>query len=208
MEDLTSLLLGTNEEPVLVVLEDLHWIDPSTNEWLDYISRQLVNHQILILITSRPMDKYPEWVNDSHVKHYPLNPLKKSEIKSICEYRSSGVRLPSMIIDQIIKRTEGNPLFAEEVTIDLLESVKRTEDESIFVDEILQAKLRVPPTLQDSLMSRLDRLSTGKELAQIGSIIGREFSFMLIRELQTTSDKKLDSYFQNSLRLGYYFKRG
>ncbi len=161
---LIDQILGlARQQPVLLVLEDAHWIDPTTLELVEQALDLGAAAPVLLLLTSRP-ENQPALAGHPHVTRLTLNRLGRAGVEAIVERLSSGTFLPAEAIDTIIARTDGVPLFVEELTKAVLES----------------GAASVPASLHDSLMSRLDRLPEVKEVAQIAAVIGREFSYELL----------------------------
>jgi class 3 adenylate cyclase/predicted ATPase len=175
VEQLTGL---ARTRPVLDIYEDVHWIDPSTLELLDLVVRRVRSLPVLLLISYRP-EFAPAWGDQPHVAALPLNRLNRSHGRAIVE-RVSGKALPTEVLEQIVTRTDGVPLFIEELTKTVTESglLQETGDRYELIGPL--PPLAIPATLHDSLMARLDRLAPVKEVAQIAAVIGREFSPRLL----------------------------
>jgi class 3 adenylate cyclase/tetratricopeptide (TPR) repeat protein len=152
--------------PVLVVVEDLHWIDPSSDELLGLLIARLKDLPVLAVLTARP-EFQSHWDDQPHLAHLALHPLERGDSIAMIELLCASRGLPASTIDQIAERTDGLPLFIEDLTRDVLESPGL-------------APSAIPTTLNDSLMSRLDRLGSAKAVAQVGAAIGREFSYELL----------------------------
>jgi class 3 adenylate cyclase/predicted ATPase len=191
---LSALLAMTaafsRQAPVLIVLEDAHWIDPTT---LDLINR-MVNHipflPILLAVTFRP-EFSPPW-SGSHVTSLPLNRLGRLHAFRMIDGVTAGKKLPAEVVDQIVAKTDGVPLFMEELTKSVLESDLLREEADAYVLASSLAPLAIPSTLHDSLTARLDRLSPIKETAQIGAAIGREFPHSLLEAISPIKGDALD----------------
>lgn len=156
-------------EPVLMVVEDAHWIDPTTLDLLSTIIDRLQEAAMLLVITYRP-EFEPPWGSYSHVTLHSLNRLSRQQGARIVAKVPGGETLPPEVLDQILAKTDGIPLFVEELTKTVLETGHGAAGSTAAI----------PATLHDSLMARLDRLESGKEIAQIGACVGREFSHALI----------------------------
>ena len=168
-------LLGlARAQPVLFVVEDVHWIDPST---LDLINRAIAIKEvpILFLITFRP-EFFPPWLDRSNVTMLRLNRLGRDQARAIIIDITGGKVLPADVYEQIISKTDGVPLFVEELTKTVVESGLLIDGGERLVD----GGPAIPTTLHDSLMARLDRLAPVKEVAQVAAAIGREFSYRLL----------------------------
>lgn len=181
MEMLSQVLLKqATDQPVLFVLEDLHWADASTREWLSLFLEQLSDHSIFSLCTTRPGYR-PDWLEHSGVTHITLQRLSPEDMVQICHHQTKGKALPKEILKQITHKTEGVPLFVEELTKMIMESDFLVEKDDGYEASEPVSSLDIPSTLQDSLLARLDRLSNVKEVAQVGAVLGREFSFDLLK---------------------------
>ena len=156
------VIAGARSQPLVLALEDVHWADPTTLDFIRGIVERGAMAPLLLLITARPEFRAP-WAIRSHHTTISLAPLDQSQVREMVAELSARHALSKQIVDGVTERTGGVPLFVEEVTRLLLE---RGEQGGI------QA---IPPTLQQSLMARLDRLGPARELAQIGSVIGRGF---------------------------------
>ncbi len=180
IEGLTKgLLHRARIQPVLLLVEDLHWADPSTLEWLNSFLPRLKDYPILMLCTTRP-NYDPQWDGLEGVTKMDLERLNNVEIGRICRFHTKGKGLPIEVLDQIIQKTGGVPLFVEELVKMVLESNILVEGEDDY--EILGElpPLAIPSTLQDSLLARLDQISGVKEVVQLGAVIGREFPLNLL----------------------------
>ncbi len=176
-------------QPVLLLLEDAHWIDPSTEELLGLAVQQLRAHRVLLVVTSRPGYE-PGWQQAPNLTRLALSRLAQRQSLQLAQEVASEVArsvmgqwsLPKELLEQIVKRTDGVPLFVEELTKAVLEAGLPQELQQGWQGEGI-AKLAIPTTLQDSLTARLDRLQPGtREVAQAASVIGREFSQAVLCE--------------------------
>ena len=174
LEALTSQLARlASRQPVLMIFEDVHWIDPTSLEALNLIVERIKTVPVLLIVTFRPEFNAP-WVGRSHVMSLMLNRLGEREAAAIVARLVGNKELPASIRQDIVERTDGIPLFVEEMTKAVLEA----ESEGAARRTVAAAPssaLAVPASLHASLMARLDRLGPAKEVAQIGSAIGREF---------------------------------
>jgi len=176
MEGLTqSILHRTINQPILFVIEDLHWADASTLEWLNLFIEHLSTHAIFLLCTTRP-NFHPEWQERTGVRQINLQRLSAEDMADICHHQTKGKVLPEKVLEQITNKTEGVPLFVEELTKMILESDMLVEKADSFEVAGPLSSLAIPSTLQDSLLARLDRLSDVKEIVQVGAVLGRDFS--------------------------------
>jgi len=183
LESIVAILLElAKREPVLFILEDLHWTDPTTLEFLSLLVEQVPTTAIYTLLTYRPHFQ-PSWHHRSYLTEITVNRLSRNQIERIAEQVAGGKRLPGEVLQQIVEKTDGVPLYCEEMTKALLESGHlKAIDEHYELTGTLPA-LAIPSTLQDSLMARLDRLMTAKGIAQLGATIGRQFSYELLKEV-------------------------
>jgi class 3 adenylate cyclase/tetratricopeptide (TPR) repeat protein len=169
----------TKQAPVLALLEDAHWIDPTALDLFGRLVDRLADLRALLVLTYRPEFVAP-WVGRANVATLSLSRFGRRQAVAMVDCVTGGKPLPAEVLEQIVAKTDGVPLFVEELTKTVLESgLLREEDGSFVLDRAL-TPLAIPSTLQDSLMARLDRLATVKEIAQIGATIGREFSYRLL----------------------------
>jgi class 3 adenylate cyclase len=180
LEACVNLLLKMAEQqPLVLVTEDLHWADDSTLEMLGLLIDQQNHARLFTLLTSRP-EFTPPWSKRSGFVTITLNRLTQNQTEMMVTQVTSGKTLPPPVLQQIVMKTDGVPLFVEELTKMVLESrLLRPEDDHYELNGQLRP-LEIPATLYDSLMARLDRLAPVKKIAQIGATIGREFSHELI----------------------------
>lgn len=179
-------------QPVLLLFEDLHWIDPTSLELLDRLVEIVPTIPVLAVLTFRPEFRAP-WVGQAHVASIILNRLNARAGADLIRRMTGNHPLPQDVEDQIIAKTDGVPLFVEELTKTVLESgMVETGNGGYRLVHDLPA-LAIPETLQDSLMARLDRLAPVKEVAQIGAVLGREFSYALIAATADLDDQALGS---------------
>jgi DNA-binding winged helix-turn-helix (wHTH) protein len=177
-------------QPVLLVCEDVHWADPTSIELLDLMVERIRRLGILALITFRP-EFEPSWAGLANVSTLTLQRLGRRDVQAIVGGVADGRTLPSEVMEQIVSKSDGIPLFVEELTKAILESGLLTKDESSYQLSGPLPLLAIPLTLQDSLMARLDRLGPAKQVAQIGAAIGREFPYDLLRAVARIDDMAL-----------------
>jgi tetratricopeptide (TPR) repeat protein len=180
------------QQPVLVVCEDLHWADATTLELFDLTVDRIRGLPILVLMTFRP-EFEPPWAGLANVSLLRLDRLDRQDTRALVEQVTVGRQLPREMMTQIIDKTDGVPLFVEELTKMVLESGLLVEDAGRYRLDSPLPPLAIPATLQDSLMARLDRLAPVKEVAQIGAAIGREFSYTLLRSVVGRDDLALST---------------
>jgi predicted ATPase len=191
LDALVEQLLGlAARQPVLVVLEDAHWIDPSTLEMIEQGLDRIGAARVLLLLTSRP-DQQPALAGHPHVTRLTLNRLGRGGVEAIVA-RLGGDRLSHETIGAIIGRADGVPLYVEELTKAVLETGQDT----------------IPASLHDSLMARLDRTPDVKEVAQIAACIGREFDYPLLAAVSRVADTELASALNRLVAAELIFRRG
>jgi predicted ATPase/class 3 adenylate cyclase len=204
---LTMLLRIAAHQPVLFVMEDLHWVDATTLEFLNLVVDQGPTARILALLTFRP-DFAPPWTGRSHLSHMTLHRLTRSETAEIAIRVAQGKALPPEIIDQVVVKTDGVPLFVEELTKMVLESGLLLEQEDHYALTAPLPALAIPATLHDSLMARLDRLATVKALAQLGATLGREFSYALLHAVSPWGEATLQQGLRQLVEAEFLYQRG
>jgi class 3 adenylate cyclase len=192
---------------VLIVLEDAHWLDPTSRELFDQIVDRLQRLPVLLVVTFRP-DLSPPWIGFPHVTLLTLNRLAKAQARSLVERITGGKALPSEVLEQILARTEGVPLFTEELTKTVLESGLLGDAGDRYVLAGPLPPLAIPVTLHDSLMARLDRLAPVKEFAQIGACIGREFDHELLAAVVSLPEAELQAALDRLVAAELVFRRG
>ncbi|SPP93617.1 adenylate/guanylate cyclase domain-containing protein [Bradyrhizobium vignae] len=180
------------EQPLLIVCEDMHWADATTLELFDLGVDRIRGLPILVLMTSRP-EFEPSWSGLANVSLLRLDRLDRQDTRALVEQVAVGRQLPREMMEQIIDRTDGIPLFVEELTKMVLESGLLVEESGRYRLDSPLPPLAIPATLQDSLMARLDRLAPVKEVAQIGAAIGRDFSYALLRYVTGRDDLTLSN---------------
>jgi class 3 adenylate cyclase/predicted ATPase len=193
-------------QPVLMIFEDAHWVDPTSLEVLGRIVDRIKTFPALLIVTSRPEFNAP-WVGQSHVTSLTLNRLGERDAAAIIARLAGNNALPADVLAEIVERTDGIPLFVEEMTKAVLEAesegaARRT------VAAVPSPALAVPASLHASLMARLDRLGPAKEVAQIGSAIGREFSHALLASVARKSAAELGSALDRLVQAGLLFRQG
>ncbi|HTZ66401.1 MAG TPA: adenylate/guanylate cyclase domain-containing protein, partial [Roseiarcus sp.] len=207
-EVLIEQLAGlARERPVLQLYEDLHWADPSTLELLDMLVERVRVLPVLVVITHRPQFSL-QWSGRAHVTTLPLHRLGRRQGAAMALRVTGGKALPPEILNQILERTDGVPLFLEELTRTLLESGLMTDAGDRYELTGPLPPLAIPTNLHDSLMARLDRLAPVKELAQIGAVIGREFSHELIAAVADRPREQLESWLDQLVASELVFRRG
>ncbi|MDP9180945.1 MAG: hypothetical protein M3O21_04410 [Chloroflexota bacterium] len=193
--------------PVLLACEDLHWMDPSTLELVGMLVERDDPGKMLVLLTCRP-EFTPPWPQEAHIALLQLARLRRDEAHEVMTRVAGGRQLPAEVAAQIVARTDGVPLFVEELTKMVLESGLLRNDSGQFVLDGPLPPLAIPETLQDSLMARLDRLASAKEVAQLGATIAREFSEELIAAVSPLSPDALATSLNALVASGLAYRRG
>jgi len=188
-------------------MEDLHWSDPSTLELLGMLIEQLSSASVLLLLTFRP-EFEPPWSGRSRPLHLTLHPLTRKQTTVMIQQIVGGKPLPAVVLEQLVTKTDGVPLFIEELTKTVLESDLLRESDSVYERTDPLPELAVPATLQDSLMARLDRLGSAKEVAQLGAVLGREFPHELLAAVSPMDEPTLASAVEELAKADLLHRRG
>ena len=194
-------------QPVLALYEDVHWIDPSTLELLGIVIERIRQLPVLALITFRP-EFQPPWTGQAHVTTLTMGRLGRRQGADLVARITGDKPLPTEIVEQIVARTDGVPLFVEELTKTVLESGLLADAGDRYELSGPLPPLAIPTTLHDSLMARLDRLAPVKEVAQIGAVIGREFSHEVLAAVSPLSEADLASALDQLVHSELVFRRG
>ena len=204
---LAWLVAETERQPTLAVWEDLHWADPSTLEFLSLLIDQVPTARLLTLCTCRP-EFHPPWPPRSYLTHLTLGRLGRAQVEAMLERITGGKALPVEVVQQIVARTDGVPLFVEELTKAILESGLLQEREGHY--ELLGPlrTLAIPATLHDSLMARLDRLAAGKEVAQLAAVLGRTFPYELLRAVSPLEETTLQQALMRLVEAELLYQHG
>jgi class 3 adenylate cyclase len=205
---LRQLRALARSRPVLMIYEDVHWIDPSSLELLDRIVRCIAGLPILLLTTFRP-EFQPPWSGQSHVTTFALNRLGPRQGEVLAQQVAGNQALSANTLNEIVRRTDGVPLFVEELTKAILETHAYNDNfEEARADLSISART-LPATLHASLMARLDRLGpNAKQVAQIGAAVGREFSFELLSAVAGRSERELGNELARLVTSELVFQRG
>jgi class 3 adenylate cyclase/predicted ATPase len=207
-EALTSQLTAlASRRPVLMIFEDAHWIDATSLEGLSRTVDRIRTLPILLIVTFRSEFR-PPWAQQAHVTTLTLNRLGSPEVGAMIRHIVGARALPADIMVEIIERTDGVPLFVEEMTKAVLESGSSEAELRNAASLIPSSTLAVPATLHASLMARLDRLGPAKEVAQIGAAIGRQFSYALMAAVAPHSDRELRTALDRLTDAGLVFRQG
>jgi class 3 adenylate cyclase len=208
LDTLTTWLLAEAErQPVLVVWEDLHWADPSTLELLGLLIDQVPTARMLTFVTYRPEFR-PPWAPRSHLTQLTVGRLSPPQVETMVRQLTGDKSLPAGVLAQVVAKTDGVPLFVEELVKMLLESgLVREEGDRYGLTGPL-TPLAIPATLQDSLMARLDRLSTARTVAQLGSVLGREFPYALVRAVAPLDEATVQRGLAQLVEAELLYQRG
>jgi len=207
LEALTSQLAGlASQQPVLMIVEDAHWIDPTSLEVFGRTVDQIKALPTLLIVTFRAEFNAP-WVGQSHVTSLMLNRLGERETAAIITRLVGNKELPADVMAEIVERTDGIPLFVEEMTKAILEAESEGEAQRTAA-AVPSPALAVPASLHASLMARLDRLGPAKEVAQVGAAIGREFSHVLLAAVVGKPEAELGSALDHLIAAGLLFRQG
>jgi tetratricopeptide (TPR) repeat protein len=192
---------------VLFMLEDAHWMDGATEDFLRSLFQRMRHRPFMALITSRPPEKR-DWSDAGNVSEIRLEPLQHTDAEKLIHNVCHGKSLPPAVVSLILAKTDGVPLFIEELTATVLESdMLRGESNKLVMDTPLPP-LDIPSTLRDSLMARLDRLDGAKEVARVASALGREFTFALLLRVTGQSPGRLTAALDRLVQAQLLFRRG
>jgi class 3 adenylate cyclase/predicted ATPase len=195
------------QQPVVLLYEDVHWADATSLELLDLTIERMRHLPVLVMVTYRP-EFEPIWIGLPDAVVITLGRLNPAQVRHMVGQLAGGKTLPKQVVARIVAKTDGVPLFVEELTKTVLESgVLIEEGERYRLDGVLPA-LAIPVTLQDSLMARLDRLSPVKEIAQVGATIGREFGYELLHVVTRCDRSTLDDALAQLERAELLFRTG
>ena len=201
------LLEEAERQPVLAVWEDLHWADPSTLDVLNLMLDQVSTARMLTLFTCRPEFR-PPWATHAPVTQVTLNRLGRTQVEAMIPSLTGDKTLPTEIVEQVIAKTDGVPLFVEELVKMILESGLVQEQAGRYVLTGPLPPLAIPSTLHDSLMARLDRLSTARELVQLGAVLGREFAYELLQAVAPVDERTLQQGLAQLVDAELVYQRG
>jgi class 3 adenylate cyclase/predicted ATPase len=205
---LSQLEAEARHRPVLMVFEDAHWIDPTSRELLDLTVDWVRRLPVLVAITFRP-EFQPPWGGRAHVMSLALNRLGERDGEALVHTLAGSAALTPDIVAEIVDRTDGVPLFVEELTKAVLESAAQGDRVTAVLGTASPAAQAVPATLHASLMARLDRLGPApKEIAQIGAVLGREFAYELIEPVAQRPERELQAALHELNEAGLLFCRG
>ena len=198
---------AARRQPSVLLFEDAHWADPTTLEVLDLLIDRVKTISLLVVLTHRP-EFQSRWSQQGHVGALNLSKLTRTQNAAMVSALADGKALPEALLEQILTRTDGVPLFVEELTKSILESgeLKQAGDHYDYAGS--SRAVTIPATLRDSLMARLDRFMSVKEIAQIGAAIGREFSHEVIAAVAPMPEAQLNDALARLSKSGLAFRRG
>jgi len=194
-----------HEIPVVLVLEDLHWSDPSTLEFMNYLIRNGTNKRLMLLMTSRPSSSI-QW-ELPHVTQILLTKLSSKHTREMIRH-AAGAELPESVLSELESRSDGVPLFISELTSNVVGSSEIVEQDGSFSLNVDMEKLAIPTTLQDSLMAKLDKLGDSKIIAQHAATLGREFTYEELKLVSNLDTTYLDSALRNLVDQGVVREEG
>jgi predicted ATPase/class 3 adenylate cyclase len=197
LKALTGWVCGAARlQPVVMVVEDVHWLDPSTLELEELLAEQGATVPLMLLYTARPEFR-AQWPMRSHYTQITLNRLCARNAREMVSHVAAHNALAGESVEAVVERTEGVPLFVEELTRAVLES-----------GALKQSTCEIPVTLHDSLMARLDRLGPAKDVIQIGAVIGGEFSYELLQAVDPFAEHDLQSALRSATDAELLYVRG
>jgi class 3 adenylate cyclase/DNA-binding winged helix-turn-helix (wHTH) protein/predicted ATPase len=201
------LLRETERQPVCLLLEDLHWVDPSTLEWLSLLIDQIPTTRVLLLLTFRP-EFQPPWAVRSHLTYVTLGRLSPRQTEGMIGQVVGDKPLPAEVLHQVVATTDGVPLFVEELTKMVIELGLVKEREGRYELTGPLPALAIPATLHDSLMARLDRLGAAKQIAQLGAVVGRGFAYEVLRAVSPVEEPALQHALARLVEAELLYQRG
>ncbi|WP_247495005.1 adenylate/guanylate cyclase domain-containing protein [Bradyrhizobium sp. 164] len=208
LEELVNQVLGlAARRPVLALYEDVHWADPTSLELLDLLVDRVQGAPVLVLITFRP-EFEPPWTHYAHVTALTLSRLSRRQSAAMVARLSGGKALPPAVLDQIVAKTDGVPLFVEELTRTVLEANLLRDEGDHYALAGPLPPMAIPTTLQESLLARLDRLAPAREVAQVAAAIGREFSHELLVMTTALPESELQAALDDLVGSSLVFRRG
>jgi class 3 adenylate cyclase len=208
LETLAAILLAQAERhPVLFIVEDLHWTDPTTLELLNLVLDQTPTAAMLVLLTCRAHFQ-PAWHHRSYLTEITVNRLSPAQVEQMVHGMTDGKTLPHEVLAQIVAKTDGVPLFVEEITKAILEAGQLTARDGHYARTGAFSTFAIPATLHDSLMARLDRLVTAKAVAQYAAVIGRQFAYALLATVSQLDDTTLQRELGRLVEAEIVYQRG
>ena len=203
---LAQLVGRAQQLPVLATVEDVHWMDPTSLELMSFIIDRIADTSVLFVLTFRP-EFSPTWIEKPNVSVLKLNGLHREHGEQLAESVFGSRRLAKEIIYQVVDKTEGVPLFIEELAKSLMESGAVGENGSLKSRSMSEFSGAIPVTLMDSLMARIDQLGEAKSIAQIGAVIGQEFTHSLISSIASLSEGELQTHLDRLVTSGLAIRR-
>jgi class 3 adenylate cyclase/predicted ATPase len=194
-------------QPLLEVWEDVHWADPSTLDLLGQLIDQAPTAPLLIVLTFRP-EFAPPWPARSHVKTLTLRRLERPQIEVMATRLAGGKALPAEVVEHIVQKTDGVPLFVEEMTKAVLGSSVLRADGDCYTLTGPLSEISIPVSLHESLMARLDRLPTLREVAQLGAVLGRDFAYEMLRAITSLDEPRLRDVLGRLVEAELLYQRG
>jgi class 3 adenylate cyclase/predicted ATPase len=208
LEALIRRLEGlAHRQPVVMIVDDAHWIDPTSRELLDLTVERVRSLPVLLIVTFRP-EFQPTWSGEPHMTMLVLNRLDRPARSALVEQIAGGKELPDEVVAQIVERTDGVPLFIEELTKSVLESGLLREEEGRYVLDGSLPPLAIPTSLHDSLMARLDRLGSVRHVAQIGAAFGRWFRYTSLQAVAGLTEEELQASLARLVAAELVFQSG
>lgn len=204
---LAWLLAQAEAHPLILVIEDLHWVDASTLELIEAINAHAAAVKLMVILTFRP-DFTPAWSGASHITSIQVGRLPRADVGDMIDSVTMGKALPRDILDQIARKTDGIPLFVEELTKTVIESGLLTDRDSHYEMSGIPSPFTIPATLRDSLTARLDGLSGAKLVAQVGAAIGRVFSYDMVHAVAGMEEADLRVHLSQLARSEILLQRG
>ena len=196
-----------SRQPTVVIFEDAHWMDPTSLELLTRTLEQVPQMPVLLVITARP-EFVPPWPEHHYLKTISLNRLSRRDGLALIARTAGGKALPEQVVAEILARTDGIPLFVEELTKMIIESGLLIEQQGQYLLDKPLPSHAIPTTLHASLMARLDRLAPVRDVAQIGAVVGREFSYELVSAVAGMSHARLEAALDELVHSELVFRRG
>ncbi|UXN66317.1 AAA family ATPase (plasmid) [Phyllobacterium sp. A18/5-2] len=208
LEILVDQLIGlAKRQPVLAVYEDVHWADPTSLELLDLVIDSVQSLPVLVLITFRS-EFVPPWLHYPHVTALTLSRLSRRQSAAMVGRLTGGRALPTEVLNRIVAKTDGVPLFVEELTRALIETKLLRDEGDHYALASPLSTLAIPTTLQESLLARLDRLAPAREVAQVAAAIGREFSHELLAAAVSLPANEMQGALEDLIASGLVFRHG
>ncbi len=201
------LMEASEQQPVLAVWEDVHWADPSTLEIVGLVLEQTPTVSMLHVLTFRP-EFTPPWPSRSHMTPLTLHRLERPQVEALMTHLTGGKALPPEVVEHIVTKTDGVPLYVEELTKMLLASDLLQEETDQYVLTGPLTTVAIPDTLQDSLMARLDQMNTAKEVAQLGAVLGREFAYEMLQAIAPQDQAALQEGLAQLVEAELLYQRG